>query len=148
MKQLAAVFVVVCGLAFAGGLDFGVSVRNGPNGNFMGHLGLYLDAFPIDVRTNLLIGAPQGLVLSGEILYTFPSLIFIHPYVGAGLGMGLTVFTNPGELTFRFGDRIYALLTAGIQFPSRGYRPYVEVTQYFGSDTFTRFTVGFISEIY
>lgn len=147
MKQLAAVFVVVCGLAFATGLDFGVSARNGPNGTFMGHLGLYLDAFPIDVRTNLLIGAPQGLVLSGEILYTFPSLIFIHPYVGAGLGMGLTVYTNPGELTFRFGDRIYALLTAGIQFPSRGYRPYLEVTQYLGSDAFTRFTVGFISDL-
>lgn len=147
MKRFAAVFVVVCGVVFAGGLDFGVSVRNGPGGNFMGHLGFYLDAFPIDVRSNLLIGAPQGLVLSGEILYTFPSLVLIHPYVGAGLGMGLTVFTNPGELTFRFGDRIYALLTAGIQFPGRGYRPYVEVTQYLGSDTFTRFTVGFISEI-
>ena len=149
LKQGIVVLVVLWGWALASGLDVGLSVRNGPGGSFMGHVGLYLDGYPVDFRSQLVFGAPQGVTINGEVIYTLPFSLVVRPYVGAGLAIGLTAYTNnPGEITLRFGDRFYALLTAGLQFPDRGYRPYLEVTQYIGSDIFTRFTAGFIAEIF
>lgn len=144
--RLGAVFVLVSGLALAGGADLGFSVRNGPNGNFMGHLGLYLDGYPIDFRSHLVMGAPGGLYLSGEVVYVFPYFFLFRPYLAGGLAMGITGYTAQNELRLRFGERFYAIFSAGVQFPDRGYRPYLEVSQIIGTESFQRFTVGFIVE--
>lgn len=148
LQRGLALGVVAAGLSLAGGLDFGLSVRNGPNGTFMGHLGLYLEGSPFNFRSQLVFGAPQGLFLSGEVLYPFPVYLLLRPYLGGGLAVGLSAYTADSELRLRFGGSVYGILTAGLQFPSRGYTPYVELSQYVGSDTFTRFTVGFISEFF
>lgn len=148
LGQGIAALVIVCGAAFAGGLDFGLSVRNGPNGSFMGYLGLYLDGSPIDFRTQLVFGAPQGLFLTGEVLYPIPVYVLLKPYLGGGLALGLSAYTADSELRLRFGGSFYGILTAGVQFPDRGYKPYVEVSQYIGGDVFTRFTVGFIADLF
>lgn len=130
--------------ALASGPDLGFSVRSGSNGNFMGHLGWYIDGYPLDIRTQLVFGSPEGVFLSGEVLYTLPALLFLRPYVAGGLAMGLTGYAAGNELRIRFGERFYAMATVGVQFPDKGYRPYVEVSQYIGSESFQRFTVGFI----
>ncbi|GEM87121.1 hypothetical protein [Meiothermus granaticius] len=148
LQRGMALLVVLTGLSLAGGLDFGVSVRNGPNGSFMGHLGVYLEGFPVDFRSQLVFGAPQGLFLSGEVLYPLPIYLLLRPYLGGGLAVGLSAYTADSELRLRFGGSVYGILTAGVQFPSRGYTPYIELSQYVGSDTFTRFTVGFISAVF
>lgn len=148
LQRSAALMVVVCGFSLAGGLDFGLSVRNGPNGNFMGHLGFYLEGYPVDFRSLLVVGAPQGLFLSGEVLYPLPFYVLLRPYIGGGLAVGLTAYATNSELRLRFGGSVYGILTAGVQFPDRGYRPYVEVSQYIGSDTFTKFTVGFVANLF
>ncbi|MCX7782520.1 MAG: hypothetical protein N2318_02625 [Meiothermus sp.] len=144
--RLGAVLVLLFSMAFAGGADIGFSVRNGPNGNFMGHLGLYLDGFPIDFRSQLVVGSPGGLYLSGEVVYPLPFFLLVRPYLAGGLAVGITGYTAQNELRLRFGERFYAIFSAGIQFPDRGYRPYLEVSQVIGSESFQRFTVGFIVE--
>ncbi len=143
---LGAVFAVVFGLAFASGADIGFSVRNGPTGNFMGHLGLYLDGYPADFRSHLVLGSPGGVYLSGEVVYPLPFLLLVRPYLAGGLAVGITGYTSQNELRLRFGERFYAIFTAGIQFPDRGYRPYLEFSQVIGSESFQRFTVGFVVE--
>jgi hypothetical protein len=149
MKRFWIVLVLsLAGLAQAGGADFGFSVRNGPNGNFMGHFGAYFEGYPLDVRTNLLIGAPEGLIVEADLLYSLPRFGFLRPYVGAGLGAGITARGGSNELLISIGQRWYGVLIAGVQFPERGYQPYVEVSQYIGSQFFTRFTVGFIWQVY
>jgi len=148
MRRLLVILTVAMGLAFASGADFGFSVRNGPNGNFMGHLGLYLDGYPIDFRSQLVIGAPQGLIISGEVVYPLPYSLVLRPYLAAGLAVGLTAYSTANELRLRFGERFYAIFSAGVQFPDRGYRPYVEISQFVGSESFQRFTVGFIAEAF
>ncbi|MER3462361.1 MAG: hypothetical protein C4342_05055 [Armatimonadota bacterium] len=148
LGRIAALLVIVCGMSLASGLDFGLSVRNGPNGSFMGHLGLYLEGSPLDFRSQLVFGAPQGLFLSGEVLYTIPVYVLLQPYLGGGLALGLSAYAADSELRLRFGGSVYGILTAGVQFPDRGYKPYVEVSQYIGSDIFTRFTVGFIADLF
>jgi hypothetical protein len=62
--------------------------------------------------------------------------------------VGLTAYSAGNELRLRFGERFYAIFSAGVQFPDRGYRPYVEVSQFVGSESFQRFTVGFIAEAF
>lgn len=146
IARLTAVLVLVLGLASASGADIGFSVRNGPNGNFMGHLGLYLDGFPIDFRSHLVVGSPGGLYLSGEVVYPLPIFLLVRPYLAGGLAVGITGYTAQNELRLRFGERFYAIFSAGLQFPDRGYRPYIEVSQVIGSESFQRFTVGFIVE--
>jgi hypothetical protein len=149
MKRLWLVLALTLfSLAHAGGADLGFSVRNGPNGTFMGHLGIYIEGYPVDIRTNLIIGAPEGLILEADILYSLPRFGFLRPYVGGGLGAGITTRSQSEEIVIAIGRRWYGVLTAGIQFPERGYQPYVEVSQYIGSQTFTRFTVGFIWQVY
>ncbi|ADD27983.1 hypothetical protein [Meiothermus ruber] len=123
IRRLGVVLVLVSGLALAGGADLGFSVRNGPNGNFMGHLGLYL---------------------SGEAVYVLPVSLLVRPYLAGGLALGITGYTAQNELRLRLGERFYAIFSAGVQFPDRGYRPYLEVSQIVGSESFQRFTVGFI----
>lgn len=148
IRRLGVVLVLVSGLALAGGADLGFSVRNGPNGNFMGHLGLYLDGFPIDFRSQLVIGAPGGLYLSGEAIYVLPVSLLVRPYLAGGLALGITGYTAQNELRLRLGERFYAIFSAGVQFPDRGYRPYLEVSQIVGSESFQRFTVGFIVQAF
>lgn len=150
MKRLLIVLTLIftLGTALAGGPDFGFSVRNGPNGVFMGHLGVYLDGYPLDIRANLLIGAPEGLILQADMLYPLPRFGFLRPYIGGGLGAGITARSGSNEVVIAIGQRWYGVLIAGVQFPERGYQPYVEVSQYIGSQIFTRFTVGFIWEVY
>lgn len=147
MKKALAALVIVCGTAFASGFDLGFSIRNGSNGTFMGQLGIYLDGWPVDFRTNLILGSPEGAILSAEVLYPIGTLLFVTPYVGAGVATGLTAYTAANELRIRFGERFYGMFSAGLQFPDRGYRPYVEVTQFVGSESFTRFTVGFLVNV-
>lgn len=146
MRTLLAVVVwLLCSSpVVASGFDLGFSVRNGPNGNFMGHFGLYFDGYPLDVRSQLVFGAPEGLILTGEALYNLPAFLFLRPYVAGGLAMGLTSYTTGNELRIRFGERFYAIGTVGVQFPDRGYRPFVELSQFIGSESFQRFTAGFI----
>ncbi|WP_027877823.1 hypothetical protein [Meiothermus cerbereus] len=144
--RIGAIFVLLFGLAFASGADIGFSVRNGPGGNFMGHLGLYLDGYPIDFRSQLVVGSPGGLYLSGEVVYVLPIFLLVRPYLAGGLALGVTGYTAQNELRLRFGERFYAVFSAGVQFPDRGYRPYLEVSQIIGSESFQRFTVGFIVE--
>ncbi len=146
MRTLLWAGVVVLGMALASGADLGFSVRNGPSGNFMGHLGLYLEGYPVDFRTQLVVGSPAGLYLSGEVVYPLPFFLLLRPYLAAGLGVGITGYTAQNELRLRFGDSFYAIFSAGLQFPQRGYRPYLEVSQVVGSQSFQRFTVGFIVE--
>ncbi|GIW30808.1 MAG: hypothetical protein KatS3mg071_0982 [Meiothermus sp.] len=146
IRRLGVGLVLVSGLALAGGADLGFSVRNGPNGNFMGHLGFYLDGFPIDFRSQLVVGAPGGLYLSGEAIYVLPVFLLVRPYLAGGLALGITGYTAQNELRLRLGERFYAIFSAGVQFPERGYRPYLEVSQVVGSESFQRFTVGFIVE--
>lgn len=148
LKQGIVVAVMLCGLALASGGDFGISVRNGPNGNFMGHLGLYLDGYPIDFRSQLIFGAPQGLIASAELVYPLPFSLVLRPYVAAGLAVGITAYTAANELRLRFGERFYAIFSAGVQFPDRGYRPYIEVSQYIGTESFQRFTAGFVARLF
>ncbi|AWR86937.1 hypothetical protein [Meiothermus taiwanensis] len=146
IRRLGVVLVLLSGLALAGGADLGFSVRNGSNGNFMGHLGFYLDGFPIDFRSQLVIGAPGGLYLSGEAVYVLPVFLLVRPYLAGGLALGITGYTAQNELRLRLGERFYAVFSVGVQFPDRGYRPYLEVSQIVGSENFQRFTVGFIVE--
>lgn len=145
-RRLGAAFVLVLGMAFATGADIGFSARNGPNGNFMGHLGLYLDLFPVDLRYKLVIGSPGGLYLSGEVVYPLPVFLLVRPYLAGGLAVGIAGYTAQNELRLRFGERFYAIFSAGVQLPERGYRPYLEISQVIGSESFQRFTVGFIVE--
>lgn len=144
--RLGALLLLAWGQVLASGADIGFSVRNGPNGNFMGHLGLYLDGYPIDFRSQLVIGAPGGLYLGGEVVYVLPPFFLMRPYLAGGLAVGVTGYTAQNELRLRFGERFYAIFSAGLQFPDRGYRPYLEVSQLLGSESFQRFTVGFIVE--
>lgn len=146
MGRLAALLLLVWGQVLASGADIGFSVRNGPNGNFLGHLGLYLDGYPIDFRSQLVMGAPGGLYLSGEVVYVLPFFFLMRPYLAGGLAVGVTGYTAQNELRLRFGERFYAIFSAGLQFPDRGYRPYLEVSQLVGSESIQRFTVGFIVE--
>ncbi|WP_299427828.1 hypothetical protein [uncultured Meiothermus sp.] len=146
IRRLGATLVLMLGVAFASGADIGFSVRNGPSGNFMGHLGLYLDGYPIDFRSQLVIGSPGGLYISGEVIYALPFFLLVRPYLAGGLAVGITGYTAQNELRLRFGERFYAIFSMGIQFPERGYRPYLEVSQVIGSESFQRFTVGFIVE--
>jgi hypothetical protein len=134
MKRILITLAVIgatWGSALAGGFDFGVSVRNGANGNFMGHLGFYLDGYPVDIRSLLVLGAPQGLFGSVEALYQMPFSLVVKPYLGGGFGLGLTAYATDNELRLRLGSSVYGILTAGVAFPERGYRPYVEVSRYF-----------------
>lgn len=146
MGRFGALLLLAWGQVLASGTDIGFSVRNGPNGNFMGHLGLYLDGYPIDFRSQLVMGAPGGLYLSGEVVYVLPPFFLMRPYLAGGLAVGVTGYTAQNELRLRFGERFYAIFSAGLQFPDRGYRPYLEVSQLVGSESFQRFTVGFIVE--
>lgn len=146
MGRFGALLLLVWGQVLASGADIGFSVRNGPNGNFLGHLGLYLDGYPIDFRSQLVMGAPGGLYLSGEVVYVLPPFFLMRPYLAGGLAVGVTGYTAQNELRLRFGERFYAIFSAGLQFPDRGYRPYLEVSQLVGSESFQRFTVGFIVE--
>lgn len=146
MVRLGALLLLAWGQVLASGADMGFSVRNGPNGNFMGHLGLYLDGYPIDFRSQLVMGAPGGLYLSGEVVYVLPPFFLMRPYLAGGLAVGVTGYTAQNELRLRFGERFYAIFSAGLHFPERGYRPYLEVSQLVGSESFQRFTVGFIVE--
>lgn len=146
MGRLGALLLLVWGQVLASGADIGFSVRNGPNGNFLGHLGLYLDGYPIDFRSQLVMGAPGGLYLSGEVVYVLPFFFLMRPYLAGGLAVGVTGYTAQNELRLRFGERFYAIFSAGLQFPDRGYRPYLEVSQLVGSESIQRFTVGFIVE--
>ncbi|RIH90004.1 hypothetical protein Mlute_00123 [Meiothermus luteus] len=150
MRRFLLAFLV--GLLFwgsgrAGGADLGFSVRNGPNGNFMGHLGMYLDGFPVDYRSQLVLGSPGGLYLSAEAVYSPPLYLLLRPYLAAGLALGITGYTAQNELRLRFGERWYAVFSLGLQFPERGYRPYLEFSQVVGSESFQRFTVGFVVEL-
>jgi len=145
MGRLGAL-AALWGLAFASGADIGFSVRNGPSSSFMGHLGLYLDGFPADFRSHLVVGSPGGVYLSGEVVLGLPIFLLVRPYLAGGLAVGLTGYTAQNELRLRFGERFYAIFSAGVQFPDRGYRPYLEVSQVVGSESFQRFTVGFIVE--
>ncbi|MCS7058455.1 MAG: hypothetical protein NZ849_00610 [Meiothermus sp.] len=150
MRRFLKVFVVAWpfwGLGMAGGADLGFSVRNGPNGNFMGHLGVYLDGVPVDFRSQLVLGSPGGLYLSVEAVYLPPLYLLLRPYLAAGLALGITGYTSQNELRLRFGERIYAVFSLGLQFPERGYRPYLELSQVVGSESFQRFTVGFVVEL-
>ncbi|RIH89099.1 hypothetical protein [Calidithermus roseus] len=147
MRKWLIALTAFCGISFAGGLDFGVGVRNGPYGNFVGSLGAYLDGFPLDVRTNLVVGGPNGLILTAEALYTLPMELIVRPYVSGGVGAGITVRQGTGEITFSLGQTWYGFVSAGVQFPDRGYRPYLEVTQFVGADVFTLFRAGFVAQV-
>lgn len=144
LRRLAAVFVLVSGMAFASGADIGFSARSGPNGSFMGHVGVYLDLFPLDFRSQLVFGSPGGVYLSGEVVYPLPVFLLVRPYLAGGVAVGIAGYTAQNELRLRFGERFYAIFSAGVQFPERGYRPYIELSQVIGSASFQRFTVGFI----
>ena len=141
-----ALVAVISGSGLASGTDIGFSIRNGSNGNFMAHIGFYLDGYPIDFRSQLVFGSPEGVFITGEVLHTFPAFLFLRPYIAGGLAMGLTAYTTANELRIRFGERFYAIGTVGVQFPARGYQPYLEISQYIGSENFQRVTVGFIVE--
>lgn len=144
MKKILAVLVVLGGMALASGFDLGFGIRNGSNGTLIGQLGIYIDGYPVDFRSHLIIGSPEGAILSGEVIFPFGYLLVVRPYVGAGVATGLTASSATNEIRIRFGERFYALFTAGVQFPDRGYRPYVEVTQFVGAESFTRFMAGFV----
>ncbi|AEB12048.1 hypothetical protein [Marinithermus hydrothermalis] len=147
MKRWIACLTVLFGWALATGLDLGFSVRNGPNGVFMGSAGIAADLADLSVRGALVLGAPEGLLVSGEVLYTLPGFV-LYPYLGGGVALGLTARAEQNALTLAIGERIYALATAGVAFPERGYRPYLELTQYLGPEPFTRVTVGFVMEAF
>lgn len=147
MRGWLTALAVFFGISFASGLDFGVGVRNGPYGNFAGNLGVYLDGFPLDARSNLVVGGPNGLILTAEAIYLLPAELIVRPYVGGGIGAGITVRGGDGEITFALGRTWYGFVSAGVQFPDRGYRPYLEVTQFIGTDTFTLFRAGFVARI-
>jgi len=119
----------------------------GPYGNFVGGLGVYLDGFPLDARSSLLVGGPNGLILTAELIYPLPIELIVRPYVGGGIGAGVTVRGGDGEITFALGRTWYGFASAGVRFPDRGYRPYLEVVQFIGADTFTLLRAGFVAQI-
>ncbi|RDI95885.1 hypothetical protein DV704_02880 [Meiothermus sp. QL-1] len=143
--RAVGVALVLLAEAVASGVDIGFSVSGG--GGFMGHLGFYLEARPVDLRSQLVVGAPGGLYLSGEVVYPLPLYLWLRPYLAGGVAVGLAAYTAPGELRLRLGERWYAMFSLGVQFPERGYRPYLEVSQVVGSEGFQRVTVGFIAEL-
>ncbi|MER3443030.1 MAG: hypothetical protein C4333_02470 [Meiothermus sp.] len=147
MRGWLTALAVFFGISFASGLDFGVGVRNGPYGNFVGNLGVYLDGSPLDARANLVVGGPNGLILTAEVIYVLPIELIVRPYVGGGIGAGITVRGGDGEITFALGRTWYGFVSAGVQFPDRGYRPYLEVAHFLGTDTFTLFRVGFVAHL-
>ncbi len=147
MKRWITFATVLFGLALATGLDLGFSVRNGPNGAFMGSAGVSADLAGLRVRGALVLGAPEGWLASGEVLYALPGLV-LRPYLGGGVALGLTARAEANALTLAIGERVYALATAGVAFPERGYRPYLELTQFLGEAPFTRVTVGFVMEAF
>lgn len=148
MKRLLTLVLLAASLASAGGLDFGLSARNGTPNAYMGSLSVRMDLSSWALRAGFVAGAPNAeVLLEGDLLYTlaFP---LISPYLVGGVALGLAGSTRSGAFNLVLGRPAYTVLGAGLAFPSRGYRPYLEVDKYTGPTSFARLTVGFVVEMF
>lgn len=140
--------VLLLGQAVASGFDLGASVRGTNQTVVMGSAGVAVDVGSLGLRASMLLGAPQNrTLLTAQALFSLPSFI-LTPYLGGGAAMSTPVGSG---FSLEFRDLAYYVATVGFHLPERGYRPYFEASQFFGlgsNESFTRFTVGFIIELF
>ena len=141
-----AILLIWLHLAWAGGLDLSLGVREGVADQFLPGVGLVFDLDPLVARVGVCLGAPSGALVEAGLDYLLDAPL-VNPYLGAGAALGLTAREGSGDYRLAPGEVGYALLRLGVALPKRGYRPYLEAVRYLGPEPFTRLSMGFWLEV-